>query len=169
MSKNEIKWETGETPGLCDMDSKEYEDLNGFYINISYRDDIFSIIVYNLELLDEKKFEIEIEYDDLLKKHTILKNYRTMQKIFDFFNDIIEKNNYKILQEEKFLKFYFYLTDKTPNKEEDKIGFILKVDKKKDKNEYIKFLCKSLRKSRSENIEKKLSKSEIKFNDNHFK
>ena len=172
MSKNEIKLEigeTGETPGLCDMDSKEYEDLNGFYINISYRDDIFSIIVYNLELLDEKKFEIEIEYDDLLKKHTILKNYRTMQKIFDFFNDIIEKNNYKILQEEKFLKFYFYLTDKTPNKEEDKIGFILKVDKKKDKNEYIKFLCKSLRKSRSENIEKKLSKSEIKFNDNHFK
>ena len=58
MSKNEIKLEigeTGETPGLCDMDSKEYEDLNGFYINISYRDDIFSIIVYNLELLDEKK------------------------------------------------------------------------------------------------------------------
>ena len=169
MSKNEIKGETGETPGLCDMDSKEYEDLNGFYINISYRDDIFSIIVYNLELLDGKKFEVEIEYDDLLKKHNILKYYRTMPKMFDFFNDIIEKNNYKIIQEEKFLKFYFYLADNNSNKEVDNIGFILKIDKRKDKNEYINFLCKSLRKSRSENIENKLSKSEIKFNGNHFK
>ena len=165
MSINEIKWETGETPGLCEMDSKEYEDLNGFYINISYRDDIFSLIVYNLELLDEKKYQIEIELDDLFKKHDILKKFRTIQKIFDFFNDIIVKDNYRIVQEEKFLKMYFYLTNKNSNKEKDRIGFILKLDKRKDKNEYIRFLCNTIRKSRSENIGERLAKTEIKLNE----
>ena len=162
MTKNEIKCETpGETPELCEQDSKEYDNLNGYYINISYSDDLFSILVYNMELLDEKKYEIEIELNDLLKKHDIMKQLRNMQKIFDFFNDLIEKNNFSIIQEDKFIKFFFYLGSKNSNEKNDKIGFLLKLDKKKDKSEYIKFLCKSIRKSRSKNIEQEQSKLKI--------
>ena len=75
--------------GETDTDSKEYENINGYYINISYLNNILSIIVYNLQLLDEKKYGLEIELNDLLKKHNIFKNYRTMKKIFYFLNDLI--------------------------------------------------------------------------------
>ena len=65
-----------------DADSKEYENINGYYINISYINNILSIIAYNLKLLDEKKYGLEIELNDLLKKHNAFKNYRTMKKYF---------------------------------------------------------------------------------------
>ena len=124
MTKNEIKCETpGETPELCEQDSKEYDNLNGYYINISYSDDLFSILVYNMELLDEKKYEIEIELNDLLKKHDIMKQLRNMQKIFDFFNDLIEKNNFSIIQEDKFIKFYFIWEVKIQMKKMIKLVF----------------------------------------------
>ena len=145
---NEIKFETGETPGLCQQDSKEYDNLEGYYVKMSYSDDLFSIIVYNMELLDEKKYEFEIDIQNLFEKFQILKKFRTIKKIFEFFNDLIEKNNYNIIPDEKSIKFYFLLNQHDSNKEDDRICFTLVVDKKSDKNEYINFLCKSIRKSR---------------------
>ena len=161
MEENEIKCEySGETP--CSTESNEYDDKNGYYISISYSDNLLTIIVYNMELLDQKKFEISIELKELMKKHESLKKLRTTKKIYDLFNDLIEKNNYKIIQDELFIKFYFYLSEINSNKYNDKIGFILKVDKHKDENEYIKFLCNTIRKSRIQNIIQEKPKKEVK-------
>ena len=79
----------GETDLSCDTDSKEYENINGYYINISYINNLLSIIIYNLELLDEKKYELEIEVNDLLKIHNIFKKYRTMKKIYYLISKMI--------------------------------------------------------------------------------
>ena len=112
--------------GETDTDSKEYENINGYYINISYLNNILSIIVYNLQLLDEKKYGLEIELNDLLKKHNIFKNYRTMKKIFNFLNDLIAEKHFNIKQEGDIIKFCF-IPDINQN---DNIDFEISLEKK---------------------------------------
>ena len=146
-----------------DADSKEYENINGYYINISYINNILSIIAYNLKLLDEKKYGLEIELNDLLKKHNAFKNYRTMKKIFYFLNDLIAKKHYNISQEEDIIKFSFLLDDK----QNDSIVFEIKMEKKEtkdNKNEYIKLLRNIIFQFRNEEIFDGGSKTVIKNN-----
>ena len=62
-------------------------------------------------------------------------------------NDLILEEKYEFVPDEKIVKFYLYLSDKTSEDKNNRIGFILKLDKKKDKNEYIEFLIELIRKS----------------------
>ena len=149
--------------GETDTDSKEYENINGYYINISYLNNILSIIVYNLQLLDEKKYGLEIELNDLLKKHNIFKNYRTMKKIFNFLNDLIAEKHFNIKQEGDIIKFCF-IPDINQN---DNIDFEISLEKKENKenkDEYIKLLRKIIFQSRNEEIFGESSKTTIKTN-----
>ena len=149
--------------GETDTDSKEYENINGYYINISYLNNILSIIVYNLQLLDEKKYGLEIELNDLLKKHNIFKNYRTMKKIFNFLNDLIAEKHFNIKQEGDIIKFCF-IPDINQN---DNIDFEISLEKKENKenkDEYIKLLRNIIFQSRNEEIFGESSKTTIKTN-----
>ena len=150
----------GETKRDYDTDSKQYENLNGYYINISYLNDKLSIILYNLELLDEKKYELEIELNDILKKHSIFKNYRTMKKVFNFLNELIHEKHYTINEGSESLIFSFLIEDK----ENDKIDFEINIEEKVNKKEYIRILRNIIFQSRNEINFEQNSKTEIKLN-----
>ena len=163
MFKNEFQYTPyGETPLPNESDSTEYEDLNGYFVYINYNNDFFSIIIYNLEVLDQKQYECEIELEELFKKHSTFKKLGSITKIYEFLNDLIVKNNYQIIQNENIIDFYFFLEGINSKNENSKICFKLKANKRKDKDEYIKVLKKSLIKVRQEIKAKELSKSEIK-------
>ena len=152
IEKNKIllsKGNFGETPGLCESDFKEYENLNGFYLKISYLDDTFSIIAYNMELLDGNKYETKISIDKLLIKNDIFQKLGYIKNIFDFICDLISKEKYKFVADEKLIKFYLYLKERNDEDKNNRIGFILKLDKNKDKSEYIDFLKNIIRKSKN--------------------
>ena len=164
MFKNEFQYTPyGETPLPNESDSTEYEDLNGYFVYINYNNDLFSIIIYNLELLDQKQYECEIELEELFKKHSTFKKLGSITKIYEFLNDLIVKNNYQIIQNENIIDFYFFLEGINSKNENSKICFKLKANKRKDKDEYIKVLKKSLIKVRQEIKVKELSKSEMSF------
>ena len=99
----------------CDNVYKEYQNLNGFYLKISYEHENIIIIIYNWKRFYKKDINwhnISSKYNDYFKNDDIKKGY---EKIINLIND----NNYDIKE----------------NEEENKI--ILKLNIKNHKEEII--------------------------------
>ena len=141
--------ETQETPEPLspeEANSKEYDDLDGYYAKISFIEDEFSIIIYNIASLEGIRYELKMNKIELYKVTPAFKKLGKFYEIFKMIIEIIDEKNYKIIQEDDKLKLILTVCNSLI--EEKEITLILKKNKKDDKNEYIRILSDSIRKLR---------------------
>ena len=138
--------ETIEAVSPEEANSKEYDDLNGYYSKISFIKDEFSIIMYNISSLEGIRYEFKMKRKELYNLTPAFKKLRKVYEIFKMIIEIIDENNYKIIKEDNKLKLI--LTINNSLIEEKEITLLLNKNKKNDKNEYIRILSDSIKKLR---------------------
>ena len=138
--------ETIEAVSPEEANSKEYDDLNGYYSKISFIKDEFSIIMYNISSLEGIRYEFKMKRKELYNLTPAFKKLRKVYEIFKMIIEIIDENNYKIIKEDNKLKLILAINNSLI--EEKEITFLLNKNKKNDKNEYIRILSDSIKKLR---------------------
>lgn len=80
-------------------DIREYKEyyLKEYYLKIGYNaNNQIILIIYNIQLLDNIKYEIKIYLNDFYTVNKSFKIYDNIKEIYDALIKIIEENNYKI-------------------------------------------------------------------------
>ena len=79
----------------ADSNFTEFGYLEGFYLKLSYAQNI-AITIYNLELLDGKRYETQMNLPSLFKLSNKFKKLETTKEIYEFIKKTIKENNFKI-------------------------------------------------------------------------
>ena len=85
-----------------------------YYIKIALNTERKEIIFisFNIKLLDWKKYTISLTKNDFYNSNLIFKNnYNTLEKIFDFFLNLMSRNNYIIKSGKNNIDLYFNLNN----------------------------------------------------------
>ena len=132
----------------------EFCYLEGYYLKISYTQGI-SLFAYNLEILDGKRYETQINLPSLFKLNYKFKELKTTKDIYKYIVKLIQNHNFKITQNNDNLMIKLLIKEDLENTE---VPFNLPVyDRKygnyRNNEEYIKILTDEiirLRKAKKE-------------------
>ena len=126
---------------------KEYY-LNEYYFKVGYNaGNQIIFIIYNIQLLDNIKYEIKINQNDFYNLNKIFKMYDNIKEIYEAILKLIEENNYKIENKNNELKLIINIRDMF--KKNKDIEFILY---KYYNNEYFGIICKEIIKIKNKEI-----------------
>ena len=78
-----------------ETNSTEFGYLDGFYLKISYSQNIV-ISVYDLELLDGRRFEAQMTVSSLHRLSPKFNDFQTPKELYLFLIKLIKENNFKI-------------------------------------------------------------------------
>ena len=146
---------------------KEYYELEGYYIKFIYTNKDFSIIAYDMNLFDGKKYITKLKLKNIQKTYGIFKEYETTEKIFHRIIEVIDKKkHYNILNQDNLVYFKIYIDNY--NNESEEISFKLSKSESNEKDEYINILINLIKQLRSQKNIRELTKdnkSELNKND----
>ena len=140
MSSNKI-YNSIISPRGDEINYKEFENMRGYYLKLSYDLDHITIIIYNTKILDGIKYEINFNKETFDRMSNIFKNLE-IREIFNKLIDILNEDNYKIKQSGNDLLLILISKDKKGN--EKKLEFSL--IKNCEVNEYMKILSNEIKK-----------------------
>ena len=135
MSYNEIMTPRGDN-------YKEFENLKGYYLKLSYTGQDIGITIFNMESLDGIKYEISINKNFLYKMNNSFKNLG-IKDIFQEFYKRIKENKYTIKKRKNKI-------DLTLVMEQNK-KLLFDIPDTKNTNEYYFFLLNEIKKLRKDN------------------
>ena len=125
---------------------KEYENLNGYYLKLEHNNKDMNIIIYNIEKLDGKKYEIKIKLNEIYLLNKLFKSFNNIKEIYEAIIKLINNNKYKIEKINNEIIFIIIIKDIFDNNNE--IKFILK-NINKDNDEYINILSNEINNMRN--------------------
>ena len=88
----------------------EFNNIEGYYIKIGYNKGLI-ITVYNLNALDGRRYENQINIASLYKLNIKFKELRFIKSIYNYIIDLVNENNFRITPEKDSLIFKLILKD----------------------------------------------------------
>ena len=105
---------------------KEFENLGGYYLKIFYNEYEMTILAYNIELLEGKRYDIKMKLNDFYANHNIFKKYKSLEDIFKLIIKYIDEKKYNLSQNEKNIDFSLIIKEEKPKEnEKDDFSFLL--------------------------------------------
>ena len=138
------------TPNFTEFNYKE-----GYYIKIGYNNQNLVITVYNLDALDGRRFESQINLGALYKLNTKFKELKNIKSIYNYVVNFVKENNYKITPEKDALTFKLLFKDYYIQSAEVTIlltNFERNFGNYKHNMEYINILTNEIKRLRESNI-----------------
>ena len=140
MSSNKI-YNSIISPRGDEINYKEFENMRGYYLKLSYDIDYITIILYNTKILDGIKYEINFNKETFDRMSNIFKNLE-IREIYNKLIDILNEDNYKIKQSGSDLLLTLITKDKKGNEKYFEFSLI----KNSEINEYLKILSNEIKK-----------------------
>ena len=146
------------------QNSKEFTNLNGYYLRIYNIDNDIYIISLDINSLDGVKYKIKINLDDIHELNDIFKNL-SMQDIFKKFIKIINENQYNI--EKKNDNLLLTLTVNNDNNIQEKKNIQFVLSNSNVTNEYFNILSNEIKKLKDNNndLKKEIEKNKNEINE----
>ena len=105
---------------------KEFENLGGYYLKIFYNEYEMTILAYNIELLEGRRYDIKMKLNDFYANHNIFKKYKSLEDIFKLIIKYIDEKKYNLSQNEKNIDFSLIIKEEKPKEnEKDDFSFLL--------------------------------------------
>ena len=124
-------------------DIREYKEyyFKEYYLKIGHNaNNQIILIIYNIQLLDNIKYEIKIDLNDFYTVNKLFKIYDNAKEIYEALIKIIEENNYKIKIQANELKFIISIGDMF--KKNNDIEFTL--NKSNNNSEYMGIISREI-------------------------
>ena len=121
--------------------------IRDYFINISLDEEVISIVIYNVTLLDNIRYEIDLELDDMKNLSSCFNNTNIIG-IYNMLINLINQGKLNIEKQFNDLIFSFLINDiGLPINNNSPIQLILFGEK--DHNEYLVFLTDEIQKLRN--------------------
>ena len=153
LSKSQIISDKIYFPGFNSPNFKEYKNLGGYYLKITYENKELSILAKDIELLQQNQYEMKMNLNYFYSKNDIFKKYYDIEQIFKMIIDLINENNYKFNKNEENLDFYLIIKE-TPTPK-DEFSFLLfdeaEIDPNDENNSINEIILKLFNKNNNNN------------------
>ena len=104
-----------ESPAKTQKDIQKYtKEIKDQNLKIEIEQLKSSIAIYIIYFKDiiPSQFYSEFTFEELLKKNESLSSFKSINKLYLFFTKLIDKNKFKINEENNFYQLKFYYEDK---------------------------------------------------------
>ena len=153
------------------MDNRFNKRLNEYCISLFHDNNEISIIAYNLNLLDNIKYEMNISYDELIAISAFFNEFNNINQIYGNLIKIINRNKIKFIQKNKDVLFTFTFSDMEGNNNalDKNVEFILYGEKESNDNYYLEELINEIKLLRSNNDKLISENQKLKKENNDFR
>ena len=127
---------------------KEYYKEDFYFKVVILNANEITIIIYNIKLLDNIKYNITINQKEFYKLNSMFKIYNNIDELYEIIVKLIEHNKFKIIYKNNNIKLVFIISDMLSKDNEIEIS--LRSDN--NQNEYMGILSKELLKIKNKEI-----------------
>ncbi len=131
---------------VSNLDSTEFNYLQGYYLKISYSKNTLMISSYNLEKMDGRRFESQLTIAGLSKLNRVFQEMTKIRDMYNYMVKLIKDNNFKIGMEKDNLVLTLIIQEKFM-KNDAKIvlyNYDRKFGNSKNNQEYINILTNEI-------------------------